>query len=247
MTRVAPKGSPVGPLRDQALAYAGHQVHVMRRREAGTLLAWAGELAGRTVLDVAGGDGYWAGRAVRRGARAVCLDLARGKLEFGRRLHGRPALVEGDALALPFAEGSFDVVMSVCAIEHFDDGPSALAEMARVLRPGGDLVMSADALTRADQWPDLFARHRERYHVKQTYTGDHLVKLLDERGLTVVRQTYMFRSRRAERLYLTLSAKGGRAGWNAAAPLSPIVARSDRRNPDGHGSVVLIHARKRQP
>ncbi|AEH08570.1 class I SAM-dependent methyltransferase [Candidatus Frankia meridionalis] len=241
----AVKGTAVGLLRDQALAYAGHQVHVMRRREAGTLLAWAGELAGRTVLDVAGGDGYWAGQAVRRGARAVCLDLARGKLEFGRRLRGRPSLVEGDALALPFADASFDVVLSVCAIEHFDDGPAALTEMTRVLRPGGDLVMSADALTRADEWPRLFAQHRQRYHVQQTYTGDQLAKLLDERGLTVVRQTYMFRSRRAERLYLTLSAKGGRAGWNAAAPLSPIVTLSDRRTPDGHGSVVLVHARKR--
>ncbi len=237
----------MSPLRDRALAYVGHQVHIMRRREVGTLLAWAGELTGRTVLDVAGGDGYWAGQAVRRGARAVSLDLARGKLEFGRRLRGRPALVEGDALRLPFADSSFDVVMSVCAIEHFDDGPAALSEMARVLRPGGDLVMSADALTRAARWPELSARHRERYHVRRTYPGEYLTKLLGECGLPVVRQTYMFRSRRAERLYLTLSAQGGRAGWNAAAVLSPVVALSDRCNPDGSGSVVLTHARRSGP
>jgi hypothetical protein len=114
-----------------------------------------------------------------------------------------------------------------------------------VLRPGGDLVMSADALTRADRWPALAARHRERYHVKFTYTGEHLAKLLDDVGLAVVRQTYMFRSERAERLYLTLSAKGGRVGWNAAAVLSPAVAFSDRRSPDTAGSVVLTHARRR--
>ncbi|ABD10116.1 SAM-dependent methyltransferase [Frankia sp. CcI156] len=236
----------MSPVRDDALAFVGHQVHVMRRREVGTLLSWAGELAGRTLLDVAGGDGYWAGQAVRRGARAVCLDLARHKLQFGRRLRGHPGLVEGDALALPFAAATFDVVMSVCAIEHFDDGPAALAEMARVLRPGGDLVMSADALTRAASWPDLFDRHRERYHVRHTYSGDHLAKLLDDVGLEVIRQTYMFRSERAERLYLTLSAKGGRTGWNAAAVLSPAVALSDRRAPDTAGSVVLTHARRRE-
>ena len=233
--------------RDDAIAYVGHQVHVMRRREVGTLLGWAGELAGRTLLDVAGGDGYWAGQAVRRGARAVCLDIARRKLEFGARLRDHPALVEGDALRLPFPEGSFDVVMSVCAIEHFDDGPAALAEMARVLRPGGDLVMSADALTRAHRWPELMDKHRERYHVKNTYEGDRLAKILDDVGLTVQRQTYMFRSERAERLYLALSARGGRLGWNAAAPLSPVVALSDRRTPDATGSVVLTHARKREP
>jgi ubiquinone/menaquinone biosynthesis C-methylase UbiE len=237
----------VSPVRDDALAFVGHQIHVMRRREVGTLLSWAGDLNGRTLLDVAGGDGYWAGQAARRGARAVCLDLARHKLEFGRRLRGHPGLVEGDALALPFADTSFDVVMSVCAIEHFDDGPAALAEMSRVLRPGGDLVMSADALTRAGSWPDLFDRHRERYHVKHTYPGERLAQLLDNAGLEVVRQTYMFRGERAERLYLTLSARGGKAGWNAAAVLSPAIALADRRAPEGSGgSVVLTHARKRE-
>jgi ubiquinone/menaquinone biosynthesis C-methylase UbiE len=235
----------MSPARDDVVAYVGHQVHVMRRREVGTLLSWAGELAGRTLLDVAGGDGYWAGQARKRGARAVCLDLARRKLDFGARLRHRPGLVEGDALRLPFGDATFDVVMSVCAIEHFDDGPAALAEMSRVLKVGGDLVMSADALTRAEAWPQLFAKHRERYHVKSTYAGDVLAKLLDEAGLSVVRQTYMFRSERAERLYLTLSAKGGRLGWNAAALLSPVVALSDRRTPDTTGSVVLTHARKR--
>ncbi|MFD0774158.1 SAM-dependent methyltransferase, partial [Streptomonospora algeriensis] len=51
------------------VAFAGHQVHVCRYREASTLLRWLGsDLRGQTVLDVAGGDGYWAGRARRRGA-----------------------------------------------------------------------------------------------------------------------------------------------------------------------------------
>ncbi len=233
-------------LRSHVLAYAGHQMHVIRRREVSTLLAWVGDLTGRTVLDVAGGDGYWAGQAVRRGGWAVCIDLDRGKLDFGRGLRRHPALVEGNALHLPFADASFDVVMSVCAIEHFDDGPAALAEMARVLTVGGDLVMSADALTRAHRWPRLAARHREKYQVKHTYSGERLAELLSGCGMAVVRQTYMFRSPWAERLYLTLSARGGRAGWNAAVPLAPLVAMSDRRSPDGAGSVVLTHARKRQ-
>jgi ubiquinone/menaquinone biosynthesis C-methylase UbiE len=231
---------------DDAVAFVGHQVHVMRRREVGTLLSWAGDLTGKRLLDVAGGDGYWAGQAARRGATAVCLDLARPKLVFGAKLRDHPGLVEGDALALPFPDGQFDVVMSVCAIEHFDDGPAALDEMTRVLRPGGDLVMSADALTRADRWPHLLARHRERYHVKYTYSGERLRGLLADRGVDVVRQTYMFRSERAEHLYLGLSARGGKVGWNAAAVLSPLVAAADRRAPDETGSVVLTHARKRE-
>ena len=59
-----------------AVAFAGHQVHLCRYREAGTLLRWlGGDLRGLRVLDVAGGDGYWAGQAGQRGARAVSIDL----------------------------------------------------------------------------------------------------------------------------------------------------------------------------
>ena len=93
-----------------------------------------------------------------------------------------PALVLGDALRLPFPDASFDRVMSICAIEHFDDGPHALSEMARVLAPGGELVMSADTLSRAAQWPELYRAHCERYHVQRTYTHEQLTGLLAERG-----------------------------------------------------------------
>src|SRR5207244_9877878 len=64
-----------------AVALAGHEMHVCRYREARTLLRWVGpeDLSGLRVLDVAGGDGYWAGQARRRGARAVALDLAPAK------------------------------------------------------------------------------------------------------------------------------------------------------------------------
>ncbi|MGH3193455.1 MAG: SAM-dependent methyltransferase, partial [Streptosporangiaceae bacterium] len=54
------------------IAVAGHEVHVCRYREARTLLRWLGaDLRGLRVLDVAGGDGYWAARARGRGAWAV--------------------------------------------------------------------------------------------------------------------------------------------------------------------------------
>jgi ubiquinone/menaquinone biosynthesis C-methylase UbiE len=152
-----------------AVAFAGHEVHVCRYREAHRLLRWLGDdLRGLRVLDVAGGDGYWAGQARRRGAWAVALDLDAGKLRRGGGLKSPPGLVRGDALGLPFADRSFDRVMSICAIEHFDDGGGALDEMARVLKPGGELVMSADALTLAKRWPKLYAAHRDRYHVQRT-------------------------------------------------------------------------------
>ncbi|MBB6170101.1 SAM-dependent methyltransferase [Nocardiopsis mwathae] len=229
-----------------AVAFAGHQVHVCRYREAGRLLRWLGDdLRGQTVLDIAGGDGYWAGQARRRGARAVSVDLARHKMVRGARLRHAPALVEGDALRLPLRDAAADKVMSICAIEHFDDGPAALAEMSRVLRPGGELVMSADCLSRRALWPELFEAHRRRYHVQRTYTHESLAELLGAVGLDVLEHSYQFRGRAAERAYLTLSARGGRVGFNAAAPLIPLVSFDDARQPNTRGSIVLIRARKR--
>jgi SAM-dependent methyltransferase len=227
------------------VAFAGHQVHVCRYREAGALLRWLGDdLRGMRVLDVAGGDGYWAGQARRRGARAVSIDLSRTKMVYGRTLTSAPALAEADALRLPFADGAFDRVMSICAIEHFDDGERALDEMARVLRPGGELVMSADALTRAARWPGLYRAHCDRYQVKRTYTHETLTTLLRARGLEVEEHAYQFRAQWSEHLYLGLSAHGGRVSFNAAAALIPLVAASDRLAGHEQGSIVLLRARR---
>lgn len=229
-----------------AVAFAGHQVHVCRYREAGTLLRWLGsDLRGLRVLDVAGGDGYWAGQARRRGAYAVNIDIAGNKLVRGAQLANAPAQILGDALKLPFPDGSFDRVLSICAIEHFDDGPQALGEIARVLAPGGELVMSADTLSRKSRWPGLFEAHSQRYHVQRTYTHGQLTELLDERGLDVEEYTYQFRSDWSEHLYLSLSAHGGKVGFNAAAPLAPLVAASDRLTRRDQGAIVLIRARRR--
>jgi SAM-dependent methyltransferase len=235
-----------------AVALAGHEVHVCRYREARTLLRWlgsdqGGDLRGLRVLDVAGGDGYWAGQARRRGARAVALDLATAKLSRGSQLASPPALVEGDALHLPFQAASFDRVMSICAIEHFDDGERALDEMARVLAPGGELVMSADSLTLAEHWPNLYRAHCDRYHVKRTYSHQELTSLLAARGLAVLEYRYQFRSRRAQRMYLGLSAYGGKFGFNAAAPATPLVAASDRVARGDGGGIVLVRARREGP
>jgi SAM-dependent methyltransferase len=245
------------------VAFTGHEVHVCRYREARTLLRWlGGDLRGQRVLDVAGGDGYWAAQARRRGAWAVALDLAEGKLRRGQTLSVAPGLVRGDALRLPFPDGSFDRVMSICAIEHFADGGRALDEMARVLRPGGELVMSADALSLARRWPKLYAAHCERYSVQRTYSLDQLTGLLAERGLTVLAHEYQFQSPWAQRLYLSLSAYGGKYGFNAAVPALPVVALADRAGRAGNsagnsagngagsaekgsgGAIVLVHARR---
>jgi SAM-dependent methyltransferase len=234
------------PVND-VIAFVGHQVHYCRYREAGTLLRWLGsDLRGKRVLDVAGGDGYWASQARKRGADAVSVDLSRKKMIFGKRLGNVPVLLEADALRLPFKDGSFDYVMSICAIEHFRDGAQALSEMARVLAPGGELVLSADAITRGAQWPRLFDTHCRRYAVIHTYDHVQLGRLLGGHGLEVTEHTYQFRGEYSERFYLAISAVKGKIAPNLAAIAVPLVAAGDRRAPNDHGSLVLVRARKQR-
>jgi hypothetical protein len=104
--------------------------------------------------------------------------------------------------------------------------------------------MSADALTLAGQWPRLYRAHCERYHVKRTYSRAELQDLLAARGLAVVSHEYQFRSRWAQRMYLGLSAYGGRIGFNAAAPVAPLVAARDRAARGDGGAIVLVRARR---
>lgn len=226
----------------QVVATLGHEVHLCRALEARRLLRWAGPLQGDRLLDLAGGDGYWASRAVAEGASAVCLDLDSDKLRRGATYRHAPAAVRGDALALPFPGGAFDVVLSVCAIEHFESGERAVAEMARVLAPAGRLLLSADSLTDRREWPQLFEVHARKYQVHRTYDLEALAALFERHGLVIRRHHYLFRSVRAQRLYLSVSARGGRIGWNALAPAAAWVAASDARQPNERGSVLLVEA-----
>jgi SAM-dependent methyltransferase len=97
---------------------------------------------GQLVLDVGCGASRVA-RLVRRasGARTVGLDLSLRSLREGRAAGGGP-LVQGDNLALPFRSGCADLVVSNGVIHHTPDARAAFRELARVVRPGGTLVVS---------------------------------------------------------------------------------------------------------
>jgi SAM-dependent methyltransferase len=99
------------------------------------------DLAGKHVLDVGGGPGYWAQEFARAGARYTPLDADAGELA----LHGRtplPGTVLGDGQALPFRDDAFDLVYSSNVAEHVPDPWRMGDEMVRVCRPGGIVFYS---------------------------------------------------------------------------------------------------------
>ena len=105
--------------------------------------AAAARPADATVLDVAAGPGNVAAELLRQGAAAVtALDLSFEMLRAGAG-RATPGLtwVNADALALPFTDASFDAVTISFGLRNTTDPRAALAEFARVLRPGGRVVV----------------------------------------------------------------------------------------------------------
>ena len=113
-----------------------------------------GVRAGDLLLDLGAGAGRHAFESFRRGARVVAFDYSAAELkdvsglfaamrasgEAGAEPGAMAVTTNGDALALPFADGSFDRIIASEVLEHVADDERALAEAFRVLRPGGTLA-----------------------------------------------------------------------------------------------------------
>jgi SAM-dependent methyltransferase len=112
---------------------------------------------GTRLLDLGCGAGRHAFEAARRGARVVALDADRGELatvaaiaaamdEAGEIPAGAALQVAaGDATAMPYAAGSFDVVIAAEVLEHIPADLQAMREVTRVLRPGGIAAVTVPA------------------------------------------------------------------------------------------------------
>jgi demethylmenaquinone methyltransferase/2-methoxy-6-polyprenyl-1,4-benzoquinol methylase len=109
-----------------------------RRAVAGLVGAGPGE----RVLDLAAGTGTSSRSFTRAGAQCVACDFSLGMLRVGaRRPAPRVTFVAGDALALPFGDAEFDAVTISFGLRNVANPDRALAELLRVTRPGGRLVI----------------------------------------------------------------------------------------------------------
>jgi SAM-dependent methyltransferase len=145
------------------------------------------------VLDVATGGGHTALAFASVAPRVVAFDLTEPMLHAARdfvrsRGAGTVAFVAGDVEALPFRAGAFDIVTCRIAAHHFADPGTAMRQIARVLAPGGSLLLQ-DILGSDDAAANAFIteveRRRDPSHVK-AYRAAEWKALLRGAGLTII-------------------------------------------------------------
>ncbi len=144
--------------------------------------------AGGTAVDVGCGVGGTL-RALDAAGYDAVLGLDLSPYVLGRVpevVPGRPLLAVASAELLPVAGGSLAGVASLDVLEHLDDDVAALREYARVVAPGGHLLL----MTPAYQW--LFSDHDRWAGHRRRYTARRLTAAVRAAGLEVERSTYVF-------------------------------------------------------
>lgn len=111
---------------------------------------------GQDVLDLACGVGYGTAHLASVARSVVGVDLSEEAIAYARSRYAAANVeyVVADATALPFETGSFDTVCSFETLEHLPDRAAYLAEVVRVLRPGGAYLVSTPHAKRTTEHPD---------------------------------------------------------------------------------------------
>lgn len=204
------------------------------------------------MLDCGCGTGYNLRTLLAPHGRAFAFDLHADAIRRARA-SGRP-LVRANMEHIPFASGTFDLATSFDVVQSVPDDRRAIRELARVLRPGGHIVLNVTALDfmrgdHSDVWGEL-----------RRYTPARVARLLGDAGLDPVRISFLFGSLLPLMLAVRMMQRVQRL-WRAprgdtdltvpAAPLNAVLtgvveaeAALARRVPIPFGSSLMIVARK---
>jgi SAM-dependent methyltransferase len=141
----------------------------------------------RYVLEGGCGTGYLSMLLQRElGWKMTAIDLSAVGLAYARDRYGLDRIAEADLQSLPFHDGAFDAVLSMDVLVHFPRGEEkrSVAELVRVLKPGGTLFLRVSALE------ILRSRHSQFAHERQRFTRGRLIAAVEREGMEVLRCTY---------------------------------------------------------
>jgi 2-polyprenyl-3-methyl-5-hydroxy-6-metoxy-1,4-benzoquinol methylase len=143
------------------------------------------------VLDLGCGHGHWTLELARNCRKVVGIDISEHQIVYARRAARNSALrkrVEYRCTTLEnayFPVGSFDRVFSMCVLQHVRNLDEVLAEVYRILKPGGELHVSVDSLA-CIQDQALLEKHKSDHSVHEYFTKESLREYLENAGLSVV-------------------------------------------------------------
>jgi len=167
-------------------------------------LAWRGV---ERVLDIGCGEGLQTFLIGKRCEHVTGIDVVPAFIEearwYARQLQSR---IRADFLDRPiekagFADCTFDRIFSICVIEHIPNYEEVLAQSLRILKPGGEMIFSADTLESITD-PELKQRHKVDYHIAHYFQKDELAALLKDTGFSGVEVGTLFQSNMARELLI---------------------------------------------
>jgi SAM-dependent methyltransferase len=174
------------------------RVHGIRRLEVAVLSRYLKLDGLQRILDVGSGKGALCGELARAGHDVVGVDPSGSATRIAKTyVDSRGRFVLGTGEALPLSADHFDRAVSVCVLEHTKNDEAVLAEIRRVLKPGGILALTVDCLD-SPHVPEAFRRHYAReYRCNQFYSDSKLRALLAQAGFDVLETRYLFAGRLA--------------------------------------------------
>ena len=202
------------------------------------------------ALDIGCGDGLQTFLIGQQVAEVTGIDLNSEFIAIARRyadkMGGRVrATFEDQPLEkLNYPDAHFDVIFSICVIEHIPNYREVLEHCLRTLKPGGRIVFTVDTLEGIED-PELIESHRQAHQVMQYFRQDTLRSLLEEIGFEVMHMENLFRSPLARELFTEGIRRGFNFGRVRAQRLATRLAAAEAQAPaDGPGMFLLASARK---
>jgi ubiquinone/menaquinone biosynthesis C-methylase UbiE len=159
--------------------FQGRQKILFRMLEKYNLL----ENSDSCVLDIGCGTGLILDEISTR-SKAIGFDFSRKALSFCKK-RGLENLLCGNVKHLPIADSSLDLVLALDIMEHIDDDTAMMKEIHRVLKPGGNILITVPA------HKYLWSDHDEALHHFRRYSKNGFRKIIKENGFTIKKYSYV--------------------------------------------------------